>query len=506
MHIIGSAALAHSVLAPASGKPALLIVDDDPLIVDTLSYYLGGDFQVATAGTRPAAIAWLQSQAAPPPLALIDLGLPPTPHRPQEGFALVSELLTRAPGIRIVVLSGQNDDANARHARTLGAVEFIAKPAAPDRLRELLLQLLDIEAPQDHDSEFPLLGNSLALQKLRTQLRQYADSPFPVLIEGESGSGKELAAVALHQLSQRKHQPYLTLNCAAIAPTLVEPSLFGHARGAFTGATGARAGYFEEAGEGTLLLDEIGELPLELQPKLLRVLENGEYQRVGETQSHKSLARVIAATNRDLKQEVRAGRFRADLYHRLSVFSVAVPPLRELGDDRLRLLEHFRQQISEQFNQLPFSLAPEAEALWLAYGFPGNVRELRNIVIRLATRHGGQTVSPAMLQEEFDPETPVEAGAGIAAAATVPSFAPAEREALIESATHHLAGVSAFNLDATLQRWEDAYIEAARRLANGNISQAARLLGINRTTLYNRLETLGRVRPHEPPPPIDPQR
>ena len=325
------------------------------------------------------------------------------------------------------------------------------------------------------------------MQKLRAQLRQYADSPFPVLIEGESGSGKELAAASLHSLSQRNREPYLTLNCAAIAPTLVEPALFGHAKGSFTGATGSRPGYFEEAGEGTLLLDEIGELPLELQPKLLRVLENGQYQRVGETQARQSRARVIAATNRDLKQEVRAGRFRPDLYHRLSVFTVTVPPLRELGTDRLQLLDHFRAQIAAQFNQAPFSLAPAAEKLWLAYEFPGNVRELRNIVIRLATRYPGQTIAADRLVEEFDPGLMV----------TEPALN--DREALIESASQQLGKLEdGFSLDATLMRWEDAYIEAARRRANGNISQAARMLGINRTTLYNRLEMLARERLQAP--------
>jgi two-component system nitrogen regulation response regulator GlnG len=385
------------------------------------------------------------------------------------------------------VLSGQNDLDNARHARTLGAVEFVAKPAAPDQLRALLLRLLDIPLRQSTDTELPLLGDSPAMQKLRVQLRQYADSPFPVLVEGESGSGKELAAASLHNLSQRKRQPYLTLNCAAIAPTLVESALFGHAKGAFTGATGARPGYFEEAGEGTLLLDEIGELPLELQSKLLRVLENGQYQRVGETQTRQSRARIIAATNRDLKQEVRAGRFRPDLYHRISVFTVTVPPLRELGTDRLQLLDHFRAQIAAQFHQTPFTLAPAAEKLWLAYEFPGNVRELRNIAIRLATRYPGQTVAAERLIEEFDP--------GMMMAEPALN----DRESLIESASQQLLKQEdGFNLNATLMLWEDAYIEAARRRANGNISQAARMLGINRTTLYNRLEALGRERLQAP--------
>lgn len=487
--------------APNAQKPNLLIVDDDPLIADTLAYYLEPDFRIATAGSRTEAIQWVQAQTAPPVLALVDLGLPPTPHRPQEGFSLISELLACAPGIRIVILSGQNDSENARHARTLGALEFVAKPAVPAQLRELLLRLLDYTPGQATESDLPMLGDSLLMQKYRLQLRQYADSPFPVLIEGESGSGKELAATALHKLSRRSNHPYLTLNCAAIAPTLIEPALFGHAKGAFTGATGARTGYFEEAAEGTLLLDEIGELPLELQPKLLRVLENGEYQRVGETQSRTSQARVIAATNRDLKQEVRAGRFRADLYHRLSVFTISVPPLRELGEDRLHLLRHFKRQIAEQFQQASFELSPEAEQLWLAYEFPGNVRELRNIVIRLATRYPGQSVAAATLTEEFDPGfAPPPTGVGHAGTGPTPmhATAPANREALIEDACRQLAAQGeGFNLDATLMLWEDAYIEAARRLSNGNISQAARMLGINRTTLYNRLDTLARGRLQE---------
>lgn len=487
-----------SRLMSESSKPLLLIVDDDPLIADTLGYYLKDDFLIASAGSRPEAIHWLQNQAEPPELALVDLGLPPSPHRPQEGFALISELLARAPQTRIVVLSGQNDSANARHARVLGAVEFVAKPAAPDRLRELLLHLLNLPPAPAGDADLPLVGESQSMQKLRAQLRQYADSPFPVLLEGESGSGKELAAAALHNLSQRKDRPYLTLNCAAIAPTLVEAALFGHAKGAFTGAAGIRPGYFEEADSGTLLLDEIGELPLELQPKLLRVLENGEYQRVGETQPRLSHARIIAATNRDLKQEVRSGRFRADLYHRLSVFSVTVPPLRELGEDRLLLLKHFKQEIAQQFHQPPFALTPEAEKLWLSYEFPGNVRELRNIAIRLATRYAGLTVDVDNLAEEFDPESLVTQTPAVDPdnlSGLVPHGPDEERETLIDKASRQLAEqAGSFSLDAALRRLEDAYVEAARRLSDGNMSLAARLLGINRTTLYNRLDALARER------------
>ena len=312
------------------GRPRLLIVDDDTLIADTLSFALGAEFEVLACASRPHAIELLRQLAEPPQLALVDLGLPPTPHAPDEGFRLIADLLAHSPEMRIFVLSGQNDAAHARHARALGAAEFIAKPCDPAALKKILARALavrDAELSRPRGAE-ELIGQSPALLKLKSQLAQFADSPFPVLIEGESGSGKELVARSLHRLSSRADKPYFALNCAAIAPTLVEPTLFGHAKGAFTGALAAKSGYFEDAHDGTLFLDEIGELPLEMQAKLLRVLENGEYQRVGETASQVSRARVIAASNRELRPEVRKGAFRPDLYHRLSVFTLGVPPLR----------------------------------------------------------------------------------------------------------------------------------------------------------------------------------
>jgi DNA-binding NtrC family response regulator len=323
----------------ANEKPDLLIVDDDPLITDTLNFVLSRDFVVHAAGSRSQARSVLQQLERAPQLALVDLGLPPTPHRPDEGFRLVSELIAYSPAIKIVVLSGQNDETSARHARTLGAIEFVAKPCEPGRLQKLLSDVLALRSEEPEGAGAGgLLGRSPPIAKLRQQIGQFADAPFPVLIEGESGSGKELVARSLHALSHRGERPFLALNCAAISPTLVEPTLFGYAKGAFTGATNARAGYFEDARDSTLFLDEIGELPPELQAKLLRVLENGEFQRVGETLTRTSNARVLAATNRDMRAEIRNGRFRADLYHRLSVFTVTVPSLRELGEDRCVLL------------------------------------------------------------------------------------------------------------------------------------------------------------------------
>ncbi len=469
----------------SESKPALLIVDDDPLITDTLHFVLSNDFEVFVAESRQQVKSLLTQLDAPPPLALVDLGLPPTQHKPDEGFALISDLLNYSKKTRILVLSGQNDEANARHARALGAIDFIAKPADPEQIKQALFSALrfDQEAPA---AALPaslessgIVGSSFAIDRLRNQIKLYADAPFPVLIEGESGSGKELVAKSLHQWSKRYNKPYLALNCAAISPTLVEPTLFGYAKGAFTGATQAHSGYFEDAREGTLFLDEIGELPLELQAKLLRVLENGEFQRVGETGSRFSNARIVAATNRDLRKEVREGRFRGDLYHRLSVFSVHVPPLREQTEDKLSLLEHFRGHFAREVNAAPFVFAPDARRLWEDYHFPGNVRELRNIVIRLTTKYAGRTVNANELEDEFDLD--------VVNPSTIPL--PTDGLALQEYAKAHLRNLHNFNLDQVIRQWERSYVEAALAMTHGNLSQAAKILGVNRTTLYSRMQT-----------------
>jgi DNA-binding NtrC family response regulator len=461
-------------------RPDLLIVDDDPVISDTLSFVLASDFNVYVADSRARVKSLLRQLDRPPQLALVDLGLPPTPHRPDEGFRLVSELVAHSPDMKILVLSGQSDEMNARHARTLGAIDFVNKPCEPDTLRQLLTRALEVrEAEVEAAADSGLLGNSTLVEKLRQQIGQFANAPFPVLIEGESGSGKELVAQSLHALSHRAPHRFLALNCAAISPTLVEPTLFGYAKGAFTGATTARAGYFEDAQDSTLFLDEIGELPLELQAKLLRVLENGEFQRVGETQSRVSNARVIAATNRDMRQEIRNGRFRADLYHRLSVFTLSVPALRDLGDDKVVLLEHFRELYARQAGVAGFELDAAAMALWLDYSFPGNVRELRNIVIRLTTKYAGQEITTEQLQAELDMESmDVDIGLPVTQ----------DFNAILDAAKRQLQIHKSFDLDSTLQQWERGYVEAALAITHGNLTRAAKLLGIHRTTLYSRMQ------------------
>jgi two-component system nitrogen regulation response regulator GlnG len=475
----------------ASGwKPLLIIVDDDPLITDTLPRSLAASFEIVTSHARAHCIQLVRQLKRLPDLALVDLGLPPCPHRPDEGFALIADLIGISPATRIVAFSGRSDAGNARHARVLGAIDSVAKPCRPGELRAILLQALSFSA-LEKKPETPLteslVGESPAIEKLKLQLAQYAESPFPVLIEGESGTGKEIVARSyLHYHTQRAGKPFLAMNCAAISPTLVEPTLFGYAKGAFTGAAAAKSGYFEDAADGTLLLDEIGELPLDLQPKLLRVLENGAFHRVGETQERTSRARIVAATNRDLRRELKAGNFRADLYYRLSVCTVGVPPLREMGADRLLLLDHFRHLCAAQARRPTFELAPEARQAWMRYGFPGNVRELRNIVIRLTARYPGNTVDKAELEAELDVD---DARDDPREAAEIPREARPEDHpgGSLEDAIARLRQAP-FSLDRLLADTERRHIEAALLLTNGNVSAAARLLGIRRTTLYNRME------------------
>ncbi len=458
--------------------PNLLLVDDDPLISESLAFVLRDSFQVKVVPSREEARRYLQGAPEMPNLALVDLGLPPNPHKPDEGFAMVMELLTFNPGVKILILSGQDSLENVQHALTLGAVDFIPKPADVELLKARLKhQLMILEAeklkPQVEQPECGLIGTSPAMETLRAQIRQFADSPFPVLIHGESGSGKELVAQCMHTQGQRKDNPCMTINCAAFTPELLDAQLFGHAKGAYTGATGARAGFFEEANQGSLILDEIGELPMELQAKLLRVLENGEFYRLGETRVRHSDARIIASTNRDLREEVRQGRFRNDLYHRLTVLTIKVPLLHERDEDKLLLLKHFQEFYANLGAR--FQLDEEAAERWARYEFPGNVRELRNIVIRLGAKYPNQIVNRPQLEAELENDLADDKLSG---------------EADSDEAIMRRLNQGDFSLDDTLMEWERRYIQSALSLSQNNLSQAARLLGVNRTTLYSKMQRL----------------
>jgi len=466
------------VIKQDAQKPIVLLVDDDPLITESLGFILNKQYQVYTAESRAEARLLLSELSEKPQLALVDLGLPPQPHDPAEGFALIEYLLAQDSYMKILVLSGQSDELNMHHALTLGAVDFIPKPADPALLQTRLshhLMLKHIESNhQFTQSTSDIVGDSSSIATLREQLGQFADSIFPVLIEGESGTGKELVAQALHQQSTRHNKPYLIINCAAIAPELLESQLFGHAKGAFTGADKSRKGFFEEADGGTLFLDEIGEMPFELQAKLLRVLESGEYYRVGETRCLKSHARIVAATNRTLRDEVAAGHFRSDLFHRLSILKIQIPAVRERDNDRMLLLQYFLDFYAQSLK--PITLDTKAMNAWMSYEFPGNVRELRNIVIRLCTKYPGKTINEAQLKQEFEEQV---SQAGIASDAQHDMFS----SQLIQQQLTN----GELNLKDKLKELEDFVIQQAMQLYNGNLSKVARALQINRTTLYSRM-------------------
>ena len=456
-------------------KPGLLLVDDDPLIRESLGFLLRGDYTVHLAETREAALNLLNDMQPQPALALVDLGLPPYPHEPVEGFTLVRELLARNTGMRILVLSGQSESDNVRHAMSIGAADFIPKPCDPDLLKSRLhhqVMMFDAAAEQPSRAGDALEGNSPAMEVLRAQIAQFSNAEFPVLVLGESGTGKELVASALHRQSHRSREPYIAVNCAAFSSELLASQLFGHIRGAFTGAARDHDGFFEAAGEGTLFLDEIGEMSVELQSNLLRVIENGEYYRVGESTPRRARVRLIAASNKDLAAEVSAGRFREDLYYRLGVLSIQTPPLRERGDDRLLLLKHFQAVYSDTV--AAFDLDENARQVWSNYHFPGNVRELRNIVVRLGTKYPGDVVSVDRLEGEFEHLPGTLDGASASQASAI-------RETLRNGD---------FCLDDYIQSLEWEYIRTAMEMTGDNLSRSAKLLNINRTTLYSKIQRL----------------
>ena len=457
----------------------LLLVDDDSLILEGLGFLLRKHYDLITADTRQLAIEKINLAEKLPSLALIDLGLPPFPHKPDEGFALIRELLSMQSNMKVLVLSGQDNDLNMQHALTIGAVDFIAKPAEPNLLLARLKyhqRLYEIDHLRDTQKTVNIIGDSVAMQSVNNQITQFADSPFPVLIEGQSGTGKELVARALHDNSLRCSEPYLVINCAAIAPDLLEAQLFGHTKGAFTGAVKEHKGFFMEVGRGTLLLDEIGELPMHLQGKLLRVLENGEFYRIGETKELRSQARIITATNKILSDEVRKGRFRTDLYHRLSILNIQLPALNQRAEDVFLLLNAFIEEYADTVS--PFVLDEAARELWRQYDYPGNVRELRNIVIRLGTKYPGQSVNKEQLNAEL--ETQLSANTLAENAASVSNEMIAQKLRADE-----------FDLDETLGEIESRSIRIALEMNDNNVSKAAKALKINRTTLYSRVQKLG---------------
>jgi DNA-binding NtrC family response regulator len=436
--------------------PHLLIVDDDPAIRETLAE-IGREsgFSVALAASVKDALIQLERHA--PDLVLTDIRLP-------EGSGMEIFKSDAAASAEVVVMTGHGTVDNAVQALRLGATDYLVKPICMERLNGIFARVNanssgDLRgAPFEEPGRYgKMYGASACMQELYRQIGRVATTNVTTLLIGESGTGKELAAHAIHELSARRQRPLIAVNCGAISPNLIESEMFGHERGSFTGADRQHKGYFERADGGTLFLDEVTEMPLDLQVKLLRVLETGQFMRVGTNREIACDIRIVAATNRDPEQAVKDGKLREDLYYRLSVFPIKLPALRERGDDILFLANRFLQGLNQESGKNK-EFSPRALAALQQYAWPGNVRELKNYVRRAFIMADGDTLEVDMLTPRVSP-----AGEGAGGQVSVPvgeTLAEADRRLIL----------------ATLER------------CNGVKKQAAAVLGISPKTLYNRLE------------------
>jgi len=459
----------------------ILIIEDDPLYARLLS-------RIATDEGLSVTIAMsgedaLQSfEETQPAVVLCDIGLPG-----MDGVAVLEELARRSPAVVSIVVTGLATVENAVAAMRAGAFDVIQKSGEVDEIRLRLKRAFEtaslkrqVEYFAERQRNFgEIVGESAPMREVRRRIEEVAHSPSStVLIVGETGTGKELVARAVHACSARSANPLISVNCAAVPDSLIESEFFGHERGAFTGADRTRAGLFETANGSSLFLDEIGELDLKIQVKLLRVLEERIVKRVGGTRELRVDVRLIAATNRDLEAEVAAGRFRQDLLYRVNVFRIDVPPLRDRGDDVLLLARHFMLDFARQLGKKVNVLDPEAERILLGYDYPGNVRQLRNIVEQAMILARGDRLTPDLLRgarlRGQDETTTIS----LRREMTAGSGSPAERMAIIEKRRDEL------------EECERSIVTEALVAANGNKTKAAEALGISRFALGRRLKGL----------------
>ena len=455
-------------------RPRLLVVDDDRAILTLVGSIAQSEgFDVTTAVDGIDALAHLRHR--PAGLVLLDLRMPGV-----NGLDVLRNIRAICPASQVVLMSGHATIDTAVEAVKLGAVDFLTKPFDLDRLRDLLAAyrdeanerraVLSLEGDLAQRLEFcGMIGRGPAMLEVFGLIRRLAPHARVALVTGDTGTGKELAARALHKLGPRASRRFVTVNCSAVVETLFESELFGHVRGAFTGATDHKAGLFETADGGTIFLDEVGELPTAVQAKLLRVLENGEVQRVGSLEPRKVDVRLIAATNRDLRSDVAAGRFRNDLYYRLNIAEIRLPPLRDRREDIPYLTAAFIRSFSQRFGKPRSGLTPDAERLLAAAPWDGNVRQLRNVLERACILAEGEFITDAdlvgLIAQSLIPPTP---SPGSPDRAEAPRDVPAP---LIEIEREHII--------RTLDQ------------VRGNKAVAARLLGVSRRAFYRQLERHG---------------
>jgi two-component system, NtrC family, nitrogen regulation response regulator GlnG len=469
----------------------ILVVDDDDAIRAVVAEALRREgHKVALAATAAEQRALLTSFV--PDVLITDVILPDA-----DGLDLVPSIIAAMPGLPVIVISAQNTLSTAVRATEKGAFEYFPKPFDLNDLcgavREALKRRTGPEMAVDvlnDDSGMPLVGRSAAMQDVYRTIARVVPSDLGVLILGESGTGKELVARAIHDLGARKAGPFVAVNMAAIPRELIEAELFGHERGAFTGAAARVAGKFEQAARGTLFLDEIGDMPMDAQTRLLRVLQSGEFMTVGGNRAIKANVRIIAATNKNLTDQVENGSFREDLYYRLNVIPIDLPPLRQRQDDLPLLARHFLNRAAEE--GLPQkSLSASAGDRLSAYEWPGNVRELENLMRRLAILARDDVISGDMIDQYL----------GQSAAVQVQTIAPDQSPIALEASVHqhlaeHFAGFrDGLPPDGLYHRIinivERPLLSQAMERCNGNQIRAAKLLGLNRNTLRKKLTDLG---------------
>jgi two-component system, NtrC family, response regulator len=445
-------------------KLKLLIVDDDEDLRKQMAWSLADDYEVIEAADRPSALQAAVEKR--PDVVLLDLGLPPQPNDPEEGFLALSEILDHSRQIKVVIITGQSDKENAMRAIGEGAYDFLCKPIQSEELKIILRRAGYVAGLEKeyHQMQHRLggegfegmLGGSPQMQDVFTTIRKVATTDVPVLILGESGTGKEMAALAIHNTGSRKNGPFIAINCSAIPETLLESELFGHEKGAFTGAHIQRMGRIESASGGTLFLDEIGELSASLQVKLLRFLQEQRIERIGGRKVIEIDARVIAATNSDLKQAMAESRFREDLFYRLAVVVLWMPPFRERSGDVPLLAKSFLKRFAAERNGSASGFSPQAMRAMEAHLWPGNVREMENRIRRAVIMAEHRQITPADLELE--------------------SMTTAPRRSNLKEARESL---------------ERDMIQNALTRHRGKISRAASELGITRPTLYDLMTKLG---------------